>query len=89
MCFKYFLVSKKKKKKKLLENVLLKIVFLFFYFFFCFFQTSFIGQRDYGQRSDAGKETSRGWGWIVARRSLLFKCMSANMDVAAVPMAQK
>lgn len=57
--------------KKSLECVVLKIVFFSFYFFFVFGQTRIIGQRDYGPRSDAGKETSSEWEWIVALRSLL------------------
>lgn len=74
--------------KKSLECVVLKIVFfLSFFFFLC--QTRIIGQRDYGPRSDAGKETSSEWEWIVALRSLLLKCFSRKMDVAAVPMAQE
>lgn len=72
--------------KKSLECVVLKIVF-FLSFFFC--QTHIVGQRDYGPRSDAGKETSSEWEWIVALKSLLLKCLSRKMDVAAIPMAQK
>lgn len=58
-----------------------------FFFFFC--QTHIVGQRDYGPRSDAGKETSSEWEWIVALKSLLLKCLSRKMDVAAITMAQK
>lgn len=65
------------------------LFFFPFFFLLFFFPTHFIGQRDYGPRSDAGKKTSSGWEWIVAFRSLLLKCISRKMDVAAIPMAQK
>lgn len=65
---------------------MLKIVFLFFSFFVL---TRFIGQRDYGQRSDAGKKASSGCEWIFALRSLLLKCMSRDTDGAVIPMVDK